>query len=175
MLKPVRPLIGLDLDGVLALENRDHYFKAKAEGHTALRTYYRGLRPNELLMRKLFDFNTLFEYKIFTARQNDLQDIKDITVGWAYKHCSHINPDGWPPEIVFTKFKWKALEVYKHGCAALIDNDLANLSRVPFIKRYAYNFHIPIGHPIIPVLSTPLYLLGQVDRLTKHMIRDFYE
>lgn len=170
-----KPLIALDLDGVLALENRSEYYQAKAEGVSALRNYYLSLKPNTQLINNLIDINTMFEYRIFTARKSDLPDIKSITVDWVFKYCRHLNGNAWPPDITFTKFRWKAPEVYFWGAKALIDNDIDNLSAVPFIKRYGYNIYLPNNYPLMPRFYTEFWDLHDSDLLTIQIVKDFYE
>lgn len=129
-------LIAVDLDGVVAIEDRDKYFAAKAEGVSALRNYYKTLKPDLSVIKVLTKIKELYPwvcFNIYTARQNDLADIKQITLDWLEANV----PRHLFFKVVFTKFAWK-YEVLRDGCHILIDNDIVHLSRLPFINRIAY-------------------------------------
>lgn len=131
-----RLLVGVDLDGPIALEDRDKYFEAKAAGISALRHYYINLGVNQTMVDGLREYKRKKPwviFRIYTARKNDVPDIKDITHEWIVKHkLGDLFSD-----IVFTRWAWK-IETVLDGCHILIDNDIIHLSRLPFIERIAY-------------------------------------
>ncbi len=137
----VRPLIGIDLDGVIAVENRVKYFIAKAEGQSSLLNYYQNLKVDCALINQLYDNRHRYRYKIFTARKDDLPNMKVITHIWLAEN-NLVDLLGWP---VYTKFRWKGPELYRHGITAHIDNDYDNLCRLPFIHRIAYKAYSKSG------------------------------
>lgn len=140
------PLVGVDLDGVIALEDRDRYFQAKAEGVSALRHYYKTLKPNVELIQALkqakYD-NPYVRYNLYTARKNDLPEMQSLTIEWLSQHNAYHLFD----EIIFTRWAWK-WEVLRDACRAHIDNDHVMLSRLPFIERILYNPFVREGKSI---------------------------
>lgn len=130
-----RPLIGVDLDGVIALEGYDAYMKAKAEGSSALRHYYQTLKVNDAFVTQLqLNFHR-YRYRIYTARKDDLPDIQEIT----YKWLAINNLMGLFYGVVFTGNAWKWPWLIKDRVVAHIDNDYSNLKWCPFMYRIAYN------------------------------------
>ncbi len=129
-----RPLIGVDLDGVIAKEDRVKYFIAKAEGASSLLHYYKNLKPDKEFVNQLYLNRHKYDYEIFTARKDDLPNIKNLTHSWLMDN-DLIDLLGWG---TFTKWRWKGPELYFYGVKAHIDNDYDNLARLPFIHRLAY-------------------------------------
>ncbi len=125
-----KPLIGLDLDGVVAIEDREKYFKAKSEGISSLRDYYDNLTLDYELIRCVFDNIDKYTFNIYTARKGGIDNIKYTTQRWLRKHALNylIN------KVVYTTFRWKAPELYWDGAVALVDNDWDNL-------RYCWGKH----------------------------------
>lgn len=130
-----RPLIGVDLDGVIAIEDYDAYVKAKVDGVSALRNYYRTLKPNYKFIEHLEKNKYRYRYVIITARKDDLEDIKDITIQWLIDN--NIETLFW--SIIFTGNSWKWPWLISQHIWTLIDNDFNNLTWCPFINRIHYN------------------------------------
>lgn len=128
-------LIGVDLDGVIALENSAAYFAAKEAGISALRNYFKTLVPNELFITQLQLNWHKYRYKIYTARRNDLPDIESITYEWLAEHNLMPLFEG----IVFTGNHWKWPWLIKDWVFAHIDNDATHLRWYPWMWRILYN------------------------------------
>jgi hypothetical protein len=133
-----RPLIGVDLDGVIALEDYEAYIKAKAEGISALRNYYKTLKPNTAFVAELQRNAHKYRYRIYTARKDDLPDIKDITIQWLQQNNIYDLFYG----VVFTGNAWKWPWLIKDRVVAHIDNDYSNLKWCPFMYRLMYNHFV---------------------------------
>ncbi len=129
-----KPLIGLDLDGVVAIEDRDKYFKCKSEGISSLHNYYDNLVPDYELIREVFNNLDKYRFNIYTARKNDIPNIQYITKNWLCKQGLNYLVD----KTVFTKFRWKLPELILNNAIALIDNDWDNLSKCWGKQRIAY-------------------------------------
>jgi len=130
-----RPLIGVDLDGVIAIEDYNAYRKAKAEGASALRHYYQTLKVNEAFVTQLqLNFHK-YRYRIYTARKDDLPDIQNITLQWLKQN----RLDGLFYGVVFTGNAWKWPWLIWDRVVAHIDNDYSNLKWCPFMYRLCYN------------------------------------
>ena len=133
-----RPLVGIDLDGVVALEDYNAYMKAKAEGASALRNYYQTLKVNEAFVTELQKNYHRYRFIIVTARRDDVPDIKQITLDWLKEH----RLDALFIDVVFTGNAWKWPWLIKDRVVAHIDNDYSNLKWCPFMYRLAYNHFV---------------------------------
>ena len=133
-----RPLVGIDLDGVVALEDYNAYHKAKAEGTSALRNYYQTLKVNEAFVTELQKNYHKYRFRIYTARKDDRPDIQNITLQWLKQH----NRDALFYGVVFTGNAWKWPWLIKDRVVAHIDNDYSNLKWCPFMYRLAYNHFV---------------------------------
>jgi len=130
-----RPLVGIDLDGVVALEDYNAYHKAKAEGVSVLRQYYKTLKVNEAFVTELQRNYHRYRFIIVTARRDDVPDIKQITLDWLKEH----RLDALFIDVVFTGNAWKWPWLMWHGVIAHIDNDYSNLKWCPFMYRLSYH------------------------------------
>lgn len=158
-------LIGIDLDGVILLEDRVKYYEAKSSGVSALRNYYDNLKPDYDLLKELVRHWPDFQYNIYTARKWDLTDLKERTL----YQLKELDIKRLFNKIVFTTFRYKVPEVLYDGCAAMIDNDYDNLSKIPFIKRYAYKPYISNSYNNLiqfntSILTNPKHLMDKVSK-----------
>jgi hypothetical protein len=130
------PLIGFDLDGVLAVEDNDKYKQARANGLSAIKHYYENMQPDKFVTTLVESLALTPNYKLhlYTARSNKYHpELKAITVNWLTRYDLLQYFDA----IVFTQFRWK-YEVMLDRCQAMFDNDIVMLSRLFGVKRIAY-------------------------------------
>lgn len=148
-----RKLVGLDLDGVIAIEDREKYFQARAGGVKSLLDYYLNIQPDREFLNQAAAHSDLFRYHIYTARKDDIPEIQRITNNWLFYWsadypCLDLG-------ITFTQWRWKAPELLWHGASAMVDNDISTLNLVPFIHKLAYKpyYRSPIVRNLLAVTS----------------------
>lgn len=132
-----KPLIGIDLDGVIAIENNEKYLQAKYHDDevkrvTWLYEYYHYLPPNKYLIDKLIENKDKYDFRIYTARRSDYKTIVDDTRKWLDK----VRLDFVP--VTHTRFAWKAPELLRDRVDVMIDNNWRMLRWVPFIPKLVY-------------------------------------
>lgn len=174
-----RKLVGLDLDGVVAKMNLGEYHKAKAQGISILRKYYCELQPNDELLYELYKQRQLFRYKIFTARQDEVPDMQELTLNWCKFHkvfdylSDNIGLTTVP--ITHTLHRWKAPELIWHGASAMVDDNVYHLGLLPpWIKTIAYNPYYR-GHTNIQTQQSRVdYITNDPKDLLDNLVRLCY-
>jgi len=129
------PLVGIDLDGVIAIEDNHRYFKAKSEGVSSLVNYYSSLKPNIEIIQGMNNLSNKMNFRIYTARNNDLPHIKEVTFEWLCKQGVYV-------DVIHTMSAWKAPELLAHRVDAMVDNRHDMLKLVPWINKYVYTTNL---------------------------------
>lgn len=166
-----KPRIGIDLDGVIALENRPEYHTVRNisiayKDPTILQDYMRNLKPNDEMVNMMAALRDKYQWRIYTARRKHCLDINSITYEWLRQH--KIMP--LVSSVTFTP-SYKGFHVLNDGCVAMIDNNLVELARIPFIKRYAYQPY-DTKEWCNSVFTSPLdcHLIKYIEELYAHLL-----
>lgn len=178
-----KPIVGVDLDGVIALESDEKWQEVKAayiaSGHNSrvLVDHFQSVGVDTEFTRRLWEYRNDFDWRIVTARSygkdNSQWYAKALIQMWLGDSKNDYLKElfwGYQYRVVVTRSKWKAPELWKMGAKAMIDNDYGHLSVVPFVKRYAWRPYYSYVKP----LRLPTREYHAYDDLFHQLQMDFY-
>lgn len=178
-----KPIIGVDLDGVIALESDEKWQAVKAADIAngcdgkALVEHFATVGVDTEFTQRLWRYRNWFDWRIVTARKYGKGDSPRIARALIQMWIERSGDDplkelfwGRHDRLIVTRSKWKAPELWEMGAKAMIDNDYGHLSVVPFVKRYAWRPYYSYVKP----LRLPTREYHAYDDLFHQLQMDFY-